>query len=391
MIALAEQTALNWAEETSWGIAALADYKTLPLITENLTGLRRQVRSQKLMASHLGQTLFTSDENAVGDIDIMPDIGLLRDLLKLALMTNVVDHEASHLFVTKAKPNLATISTALSDALIADADDVMWLKNSATGKGKWCRFIRESKSSLSGVLQDLSGDTIAGNEHLSVRLRRFDPGQIKRSMTLMKQYGQASDWMQFMGMMIRRLEIGTSSDQMLTASASLSGKVMKVVSSAPVFGANAASADPLFLGATDIQLSMENSTADRIDLSAGDNFQVTGFRLVAEQSGLQPRYGLGSRYPDAMLGGKLMVYGVIDIMAGSHDLMKWFSNADPVKLLCHIRINDEVGFGFCLPRMLISEVTNAPLIAGEPVRHSLRFDAEMPRSSAASLIHFYTS
>jgi hypothetical protein len=391
MIALAEQTALNWAEETLWGTAPTAGYKTLPLITENLTGLRRQIRAQKLMASHLGQSLFTSDENAVGDIDVMPDIGLLRDLLKLALMTNVVDHEASDLFVTTAKPNLATITSTMSDAINTDADDVMWLKNSVTGEGKWCRFIPETTSSLTGVLQDLNGVPIAGNDNYSLRLRRFDPGQIKRSMTLVKQYGQASDGMQFIGMMIRRLELSTTSDQMLTASAGLVGKAMKVISSVPVVSPSLGDAPPLFLGATDIQLSLENSSAAKINLTSADDFQVTGFRLVAEQSGLQPRYALGSRYPDAMLGGKLMVYGVIDIMAGSHKLMKWFSDADPVKLLCHIRINNEVGFGFCLPRMLISEVTNAPLIAGEPVRHSLRFDAEMPRSSSASLIHFYTS
>ena len=392
MIALAEQTALSWAEETSWGARKKTAHRRIPLITDNLGAQRRQVRTQKLTASHLGESFFTADESAVGDIDFVPNIGILREALKCALMTSVIDIEAHNLFITARKANQATLTTALHQAL--QSDDVLWAADAVAGTGKWCRFTPATPASRAGELHDLAGNLITRNSNLRVRLRRFDPGQVRRSLTLIKKYGNASDWLEFTGMMVRRLELATNSDQMLTASASLAGKAMAVVDSAPTYSV-AETAQPLFLGSTDISLVLEKSPTEKIDLTASDDFTLTGFRLVLEQAGLQPRYGLGSRYPEGMLGGKLLVYGTLDVMAGSHELMEWFADAEAAILRCYIRFSDAVGFGFALPRMRISEIVNAPLTAGEPVRHILRFDGEKPpnsdSNSGASLVHFYTS
>ena len=392
MIALAEQTALSWAEETSWGARKKTAHRRIPLITDNLGAQRRQVRTQKLTASHLGEAFFTADESAVGDIDFVPNIEILREVWKYALMTSVVDIEARSLFINPRQANQVTISLALRQSL--RNGDLLWAADKNTSIGKWCRFIPVTSTSRVGELRDLAGNLITRNTRLSVRLRRFDPGQVSRSLTLIKKYGNASDWLEFTGMMMRRLEIATNADQMLTASASLVGKAMTVVDAAPTYSAEE-TAQPLFLGATDINLMLEKSSTEKIDLATSDDFTLTGFRLVLEQAGLQPRYGLGSRYPEAMLGGKLLVYGTLDVMAGSHELMEWFADAGTVELVCSVRINDRVGFGFALPRMRISEIVNAPLNAGEPVRHILRFDGEKPPNSDsntnASLVHFYTS
>ena len=82
MIALAEQTVLGWAEETQWGQAAKTGFTAIPLITENLAGARRQIRYQSLHPAHLGQKLIHADERAGGEVELYPDIGLLRHILK---------------------------------------------------------------------------------------------------------------------------------------------------------------------------------------------------------------------------------------------------------------------------------------------------------------------
>jgi hypothetical protein len=93
-----------------------------------------------------------------------------------------------------------------------------------------------------------------------------------------------------------------------------------------------------------------------------------------------------------MLGGQLMAYGTIDLMGNHHDVMGWFSQAEPVELFCQINVNQNTGFGFRIPHMMMTELTNAALVSGEPVRHHLRFDAAAGTDSKmSSLIHLYTT
>ena len=389
MIALAEQTVLGWAEETQWGQAAKTGFTAIPLITENLAGARRQIRYQSLHPAHLGQKLIHADERAGGEVELYPDIGLLRHILKTVLMATITEHVMTGIFTMPSQDQIT-----LSSDFIASwqKEDILWLTNSQNDDGQWVTFQPNTTGSATGRLIASDGTTISSNANRNLQLRRFDPGQVRQSWTLLKKYGDADDWMQLKGMMIRRLELATTADHMLRAAVSFMGKSMQVASGQHPAIAPADQAAPIFLGASDIHLFLRQADGDIVDLTGQTDISLLGFRLVLEQSGLSPRYGLGSRFPDAMLGGQLMAYGTIDLMGNHHDVMGWFSQAEPVELFCQIQVNQNTGFGFRIPYMMMTELTNAALVSGEPVRHHLRFDAAAGTDrSISSLIHLYTT
>lgn len=389
MIALAEQTVLGWAEETSWGQAALSGFKAIPLITENLTAARRQIRYQLLQPAHFGQKLINADERAGGEVELFPDIVMLRHILKTVLMTTITHHDMVDIF-TSLTQNTITLSSDFANDL--NPDDILWLVNSQTDKGQWVTFKPDATDSVSGELVASDGSTISRNSSRDLRLKRFEPGQINRSWTILKQYGDTDDWMQLDGMMIQRLELATTADHMLRANVNFTGKSMQITSGSRPAIEQPDQSMPIFLGASDIRLILRQSSGNMIDLTGQTDLSLKGFRLVLEQSGLSPRYGLGSRYPDAMLGGRLMVYGTIDLMGNHHEVLDWFSQSEPVQLFCQISVNQDFGFGFCVPQMVITDLSNAALISGEPVHHHLRFDAAARSAQGkSSLIHFYTS
>lgn len=389
MIALAEQTALSWSEETSWGQASTTGFKSIPLITENLIGTHRQIRYQQLQSGHLGQKLILADEHANGEVELFPDIGMLRDIFKTVLMTNVTHHELSDIYATPSSNNSITLSSIFSKSW--QADDILWLLDTQTNKGQWVTFKPDEDDSLSGTLIGSDETTITSGSDLRLRLRKLDPGVTSRSWTLQKQYGDDADGIQFTGMMIRRLELATTSDQMLRANISFTGKAMNILTTTPSKPDTPDVAEPLLLGSSDVKLILRQADGDEIDLTAQTDMSLMGFRLILEQSGLSPRYGLGSRYPDAMLGGQLLAYGTLDMIGSNPDVLSWFAEADPVQLFCQINMNDDIGFGFHIPNMLITEFTNAALVSGQPVHHQLHFDAAISTTQTTSLIHLYTS
>lgn len=399
MIALAEQTILGWAEEATWGEAATSGFTSIPLITENLAGSRRHIRHQHLQPAYRGQNLINTDESAGGEVELMPDISMLQELMSAVLMATVPSYEMGNIFAPQVSNNRITLSPECADAW--RVGDMFWLADSQTKQGQWVTYRPDARGSRSGQLIASDDTVIPSRTNLTLQLRRFDPAQRRRSWTMLKQYGGGSDWMQLAGMMIRRLELATTADQMLRADASFIGKSMNVISGHVISGSTRSDdtpnidvsdqPQPLFLGQSDIRLILRQEDGDSVDLTAQTNISVTGFRLVLEQSGLSPRYGLGSRFPDAMLGGRLMAYGTIDLMGSHQDIITWFSDAKPLQLICQISL-DDIGFGFRIPQMIMTELTNTTLISGEPVHHHLRFDASANlQSNLGSLIHLYTS
>lgn len=388
MIVLADQTRLNWAAETTWGQAATTGFTTLPISTENLTGIRRHIRPQVLGT----RPILPLEENANGEIDTLATPSVLKQLLQLILMRSFTSQNAS-ISVQSGQANNITLPSNLADVL--SGDDYVWLDDDgADSTNGWTRYHpASSKARQTGVLKNSETPKITPGGSARLTLNRITTqaeAGAHRSMlpmTINKRYGEAGEWVQYTGMTMRRLDLATTADSFLSATASFIGKQASLKSTPFPTATEYNDTQPYSLTASDIQIRLIRGK-ETLDLNAADGMATTGFRLVMEYPAMQPRFGLGSLTPQAILVGDLRVHGVIEVMATGHALSKWFGVREVASMECSIQFNGQSngqasggGVAFRIPRLRIAETSNNILLAGEPVRQVLRFDADVDATS----------
>ena len=388
MIVLADQTHLNWAVETTWGQPATTGFTTLPISTENLTGIRRHIRPQVLGA----RPILPLEENANGEIDTLVTPSLLVQLLQLILMSSFASQNAS-ISVQSGQANNITLPSHLADVL--SSDDYVWLDDDgADAINGWTRYHpASSRAKQTGVLKNSETPklTPSGSGRLTLNriTTRAEAGAQRRMlpMTINKRYGEAGEWVQYTGMTMRRLDLATTADSFLSATASFIGKQASLQSTPFPTATAYNDTQPYSLAASDIQIRLIRGK-ETLDLNATDGMATTGFRLVMEYPTMQPRFGLGSLTPQAILVGDLRVHGTIEVMVTGLALSKWFGVREVAGMECSIQFNGQSsgqasggGFAFRIPRLRIAETSNNILLAGEPVRQVLRFDADVDATS----------
>ena len=369
MIALADQTRLTWAAETIWGQAATSGFRTLPISTENLTGSRRHIRPPILGV----RPILPLEENASGEIDTLASPDVLAELLRLVLMTSPISETAS----IQTQSGI-TLPKNLADAI--SSDDVLWLG----GDVGWVRYVPPAAAGQNGTLASLAGATLTPASPATLALNRLTAtpsttsNRQVQSVTINKRYGATGDWVQLTGMTMRRLDLATSADSLVTATASFLGKQASLQSTAFPAATSYADTQPYSLAAADIHLRLLRQ-GETLDLNT-----TTGLRLVLEYPAMQPRFVLGALTPQAVLVGELHVHGVIEVMATGHDLNTWFGRREVLALECGIEFGGGGGFGFRIPRLRIAETSNSVLVSGDPVRQVLRFDADADTSDTTT-------
>ena len=388
MIALADQTSLTWATESTWGTPATSGFKTLPISNENLTGIRRHIRPQLLTANRRGTAILPLEESSSGEIDMLASPSLLPQLLASVLMNSQASQTASNVARTGQTNNIL-LPKAMAD--VVTGDDYLWLTDpNDTSKTGWVRFTADNAKPKEGVVANATTAKITPSATASLALQRLIPGATAKPMTINKRYGNGQEWQQFTGMLMRRLELASHVDSLLTATASFAGKQTAIKTTGFPTSTAYDNTQPYSLAASSVQIRLL-SDSEILSLNASNNngMATTALRLVIEYPTMQPRFALGSLYPQAMLIGDMHVHGLIEVMVDGHTISKWFGARQAVTMECAMEFANGGGFAFRIPRMRIAETSNNVLLAGEPVRQVLRFDADPATDSNIPLIACY--
>ena len=376
MITYRDKTQLLLAMEDQWAGQAGAFFH-LPYLRETMTPDQRVITGDSIGSPDRPIPGHFAETSALGEVEFFATAQHLALFLPMIL----------HGTATGSDHPLSAETTGADGQILFQRDDQIKHKGEPV-------FINNGlgKALTGWHLNDGPQGEVEDNQHKAAIIglppqakllasarsvsRRYTEGETPSSCQIYKAYHDQKGFLKFDGVMAQRLTIDMQEGAYLTAAASMIGRGMSLLAASGQQAAALPTPHPI--GAADGKhiFVLENRDDAGLKITP-QNSIITGFRLVLERRGMAPQYGLGAAKPRAILPGQLAVYGAFEMLLSDHQLFAALTDQHHFLLSLALDDGHGGGIGFCVPQVMLTDVSVSGDSDSDPIRAQFQFDASV--------------